>query len=78
MNMNAIPKRLLKYSEKEIEGDTQREHKFGIGFIDFYGKIKFEPINAKVSCKCRNKLHLALRMVVLIFSVQSERKLCPF
>ena len=35
-----------------------------------YGKINFELINAKISCKCRNKLHLPLRTVVLVFSVQ--------
>ena len=35
-------------------------------------------INTKVSCKCRNKLHLPLRTVVLVFSVQSEGKVCPF
>ena len=34
-------------------------------------------LNAKVSCKCRNKVHLPIRTVVLIFSVQSERKLSP-
>ena len=31
-------------------------------------------MNAKISCKCRNELHLALRTVVHVFSVQSEGK----
>ena len=31
-----------------------------------------------MSCKCRNKLHLPLHTGVLLFSVQSEGKLCPF
>ena len=43
-----------------------------------YGKINFELINAQKSCKCRNKLHLPLCPAVLVFSVQSEGKLCPF
>ena len=43
-----------------------------------YGKIYFQLINAKITCKCRNKFHLPLRTVVLVFSVQSEGKLCPF
>ena len=55
-----------------------RQPKLVTRFIEFlYGKIYFELINAKVSCKCRNKLHLPLRTVVLVFSVQSEGKLCP-
>ena len=41
----------------------------------YSGKINFELINAKISCKCRNKLHLPLRTVLLVFSVQSEGKL---
>ena len=41
-------------------------------------KIKFELVNDKISCKCRSKLHLPLRTVILVFSVQSEGKLCPF
>ena len=43
-----------------------------------YEKLNFDLINAKVSCKNRNKLYLPLCTVVLVFSVQSERKLCPF
>ena len=29
-------------------------------------------MNAKISCKCRNKLHLPLRIVVLVFSVGGQ------
>ena len=54
-----------------------RQPKLGIPFIDFVWEVNFELINAKVSCKCRNKAHLPLRTVVVIFSVQSERKLSP-
>ena len=52
-----------------------------ISVYDLYtlcGTINFELINAKVGCKCRNKIHLPVRTVVLVLSVQSERKLCPF
>ena len=42
-----------------------------------YGEVDFKLANAKVSFKCRNKFHLPLRTVVLVFSVQSEHKLCP-
>ena len=43
-----------------------------------YGEVNFQLTNAKVSFKCRNKFHLPLRTVVLVFSVQSDCKLCPF
>ena len=39
-----------------------------------YGKTYFELINAKISCKCRNKVRLPLHTVVLVFSVKSEGK----
>ena len=54
-----------------------RQPKLAVPFVDFVWEINFELKNAKVSCKCRNKVHLPLRTVVLIFSVQSECKLSP-
>ena len=62
----------------KIETPDHRQPKLGIRFIEFVWKINFELINVKISCKCRNKLRLPLRTVVLVFSVQSEGKLCPF
>ena len=62
----------------EIRIPKHRQPKLGTQFIEFVWENSFELINAKISCKCRNKLHLPLRTVVLVFSVQSEGKLCPF
>ena len=53
---------------------AHRQPKLGILFIAFvWGKLT-ELVNAKISCKCKNKLHLPLRKVVFVFSVQSEGK----
>ena len=38
-----------------------RQPKLGIRCIAFIWKNNFKLINAKISCKCRNKLHLPLR-----------------
>ena len=57
---------------------THRKPKLGVRFIDFEWENILKLINAKVSCKCRNKLHLPVRTVVLVFSVQTVSVLDGF
>ena len=70
-------------TSRDVEGNLaasrHSQPKLGIRFIDFVREnLNFELINAKISCKCRHKLHLPLRTVVLVISVQLEGKLCTF
>ena len=77
-----VPKFLWAYLRKGLGGSTKVPFSVGpqaaqVRYTIYRlgrGKLTLS-FNAKISCKCRNKLHLPLRTVVLVFSLQSEGKL---